>query len=536
MLVSWLVTASLAGSAGPGADAPFQLSAVEHTDRSLLRPVVRAEPLQPLVDDAADEFGVPAVLLSALVWEASHYDVAVTRQWAGYGPMDLRDDRDPDVEDAAILLGLSADALVTDAAANIRGGAALLADGARRANDGVLPDPDLLEDWWDATRVFSGSHDPVVQRNFALYVYEQIWAGVDATVVRTGEHVQFGGIPVDIPGLMADAGVPGFPALPDYPGAVGFVAACNSNYSDYSRSGGDITYVVIHTMQGSYSGTISWFQNCSAQVSAHYDVRSSDGEITQQVAEADVAWHAGNWSYNEMSIGIEHEGFVEDPGTWYTDAMYEGSAALVGDILARTSVVGDRNHIIGHVEVPGATHTDPGTGWDWAYYMSLVDGSWVIAGDLTGVVAVEDVFTGVRIAGASVTLVQTGEAVVVGDDGTFFFPDLPEGDYTVTASAPGYTDASCDRTIDASGTFWCSIPLFPAPEDPGTGEEPPTGGEGPLPGDDAPVTDAPPPTSWTRVPMEPHGCGCGSTSGAGFSILGLGALVLLGRRRNGSSA
>jgi hypothetical protein len=30
-----------------------------------------------------------------------------------------------------------------------------------------------------------------------------------------------------------------------------------------------ISHVTIHTTQGSYASTISWFQNCSAQVSAH---------------------------------------------------------------------------------------------------------------------------------------------------------------------------------------------------------------------------------------------------------------------------
>ena len=37
--------------------------------------------------------------------------------------------------------------------------------------------------------------------------------------------------------------------------------------------------------------------------------------------EADIAWHAGNWTYNTRSIGIEHEGYVGESG-WFTDAMY----------------------------------------------------------------------------------------------------------------------------------------------------------------------------------------------------------------------
>jgi N-acetyl-anhydromuramyl-L-alanine amidase AmpD len=505
MFPSWMITAVWASSGGPGPDAPFPTLSHSH---GYERPgVASSEPLQPMIDAAAAEFGVPAVLLSALVWEASHYDPDVARQWAGYGPLDLREDRDPGLERAAALLGVSADELVASPEQNVRGGAALLADQARRSGGGELPDVDLLEAWWDATKVFSGSHDLVVQRNFAAYLYEQIWYGVDV-VVSTGEHVHFGAVPVDLPGLVASDSAPG-PALPDYPGSVGFVPACSDNYTGNSRSGSDIQYVVVHTTQGSYSGTISWFQNCYAQVSAHYVVRSSDGEITQMVDEEDIGWHAGNWTYNEQSIGIEHEGYVEDPDTWYTDEMYTASAALVVDILSRTSVIGDRNHIIGHVEVPGATHTDPGSGWDWTYYMALIEGSWVIAGDLTGVVAAEDIFTGERIPGARVTVQETGEQVEVDEGGVFLFPDLPEGEYTVTATADGYTEGSCTTTIDATGTFWCSIALFPAPEEP---EEPED-----LP-EDEPEEPSVQPEGFapqSRIPIERSGCGCAQTGGAG---------------------
>jgi N-acetyl-anhydromuramyl-L-alanine amidase AmpD len=42
-------------------------------------------------------------------------------------------------------------------------------------------------------------------------------------------------------------------------------------------------------------------------------VRSSDGFIGQSVVEKDIGYHAGTWPYNQTSIGIEHEGFVEYP-------------------------------------------------------------------------------------------------------------------------------------------------------------------------------------------------------------------------------
>jgi len=161
-------------------------------------------------------------------------------------------------------------------------------------------------------------------------------------------------------------------ASTDY-GPAAWVPANSANYTVANReSDYNINYVVIHTTQGSYNGTISWFQNPASQVSAHYVVRSSDGAVTQMVREKDIGWHAGNWSYNTQSIGIEHEGFVEQDG-WYTEAMYRSSAAIVRSVTAKYNIPRDRAHIIAHSEVPGATHTDPGPRWNWTYFMSLVN-------------------------------------------------------------------------------------------------------------------------------------------------------------------
>jgi hypothetical protein len=159
----------------------------------------------------------------------------------------------------------------------------------------------------------------------------------------------------------------------DY-GPAAWAPASTSNYTAANReSDYPINYVVIHVTQGSYAGTISWFQNPAAQVSAHYTFRSSDGAVTQSVREKDIAWHAGNWTYNTQSIGIEHEGYV-DNASWFTDAMYRASAALTRNLCNKYGIPKDRSHIIGHVEVPGATHTDPGPYWNWTYYMQLVNG------------------------------------------------------------------------------------------------------------------------------------------------------------------
>jgi hypothetical protein len=160
-------------------------------------------------------------------------------------------------------------------------------------------------------------------------------------------------------------------AQADYPGAR-WMAADSSNFTTATRpTSHPVQYIVIHVTQGSYNGSISWFQNPSSNVSAHYIFRSSDGHLTQMVREKDIGWHAGNSTYNQRSIGIEHEGFVNNPA-WFTTAMYKASADLTRYATRKYNIERTRTRIIGHVEVPGATHTDPGANWNWNYYMDLV--------------------------------------------------------------------------------------------------------------------------------------------------------------------
>ncbi len=112
-----------------------------------------------------------------------------------------------------------------------------------------------------------------------------------------------------------------------YPGAQWVPAHPNGYTVSDRESTYDIRYIVIHTAEGSYQGTIGWFQNPAAGTSTHY-VISKTGDITAMVSDEDIAHHAGNWEYNKHSVGIEHEGFVNDP-TSYTEAMYQASAGLV---------------------------------------------------------------------------------------------------------------------------------------------------------------------------------------------------------------
>lgn len=179
----------------------------------------------------------------------------------------------------------------------------------------------------------------------------------------------------------------------DYPAAI-WDPAPDCNYSERTM---DVSAVVIHYTEGSYAGCISWFKNCDAQVSAHYVIRSSDGQVTQMVREADKAWHAR--TANGYTIGIEHEAYG-NIWSFFTDAMYQSSANLVRDICSRyESIDGHRTFyrdtldsgiclneglhdlggenacvkIRGHQHYPDQSHTDPGPYWDWNYYYKLIN-------------------------------------------------------------------------------------------------------------------------------------------------------------------
>jgi len=157
----------------------------------------------------------------------------------------------------------------------------------------------------------------------------------------------------------------------DQPG-VRWIAASEGNLRFADRPADfTIDRVVIHVTQSDFPTAVKVFRDPLHQSATHYVVRARDGRTVQMVRELDVAYHAGNRSYNERSIGIEHEGFVDRPEN-FTEEMYRSSARLTARICKKYDIPVDREHIVGHNEVPGADHTDPGRHWDWKRYLSYV--------------------------------------------------------------------------------------------------------------------------------------------------------------------
>lgn len=142
------------------------------------------------------------------------------------------------------------------------------------------------------------------------------------------------------------------------------------NYTKAHRPPQAIRKIVVHVTEGSFAGSTQWLRNHRAHASAHFIV-GRDGSIVQLVHQSDIAWHAGNPRVNRESIGIEHEGMTYDPAG-FTAAEVDASARLAAWIARRSLMPIDRRHIIGHAEVPGADHTDPGPYWSWRRYLRLV--------------------------------------------------------------------------------------------------------------------------------------------------------------------
>jgi hypothetical protein len=386
--------------------------------------------LQSAFAQAAAEFKVPQSVLLGVSYLQSRWD---THQGApsvsgGYGPMHLTDARtaiartvrydhaegDARGDDsrgplkatpavpaesrlparlttlvrASKLSGIPAEELRSDPAANVRGGAALLAAAQKKL--GGKPGGDAA-DWFGAVASFSGADDAATAASYADDVFAVIRDGEQRTN-DAGQELRLAADPAAKPqtaqlaraGLRkADTGDTECPRTV----ACEWVPAPYEEFGDGDYGNHDladrpndqsIDYIVIHDTEATWEETLKLVQD-KTYLAWHYSLRSTDGHIVQSIKSKDVGWHAGNWYVNAKSIGLEHEGFLTQPDSWYTEAMYRSSARLVKYLSKRYDIPLDRQHILGHDTVPGTTtgtipgmHTDPGPYWDWSHYFALM--------------------------------------------------------------------------------------------------------------------------------------------------------------------
>ncbi|MFI8346069.1 N-acetylmuramoyl-L-alanine amidase [Streptomyces sp. NPDC085596] len=306
-------------------------------------------------------------------------------------PVDTSDPRLHTLDEAADLIDASPEKVQSDPGQSIRAGAALLAKYQKDATGSLPGDPGA---WYPAVARASQATDLKGAQLFANRVYESIRTG-EQRLTTDGDSVSLPADPSVTPKQQSDlelAGAATATTTPECPTGLNcdFRPAAykqNSGPDDWGNynvaarpvTGDEIRYIVIHDTEGGYDGSLAVFQNSNSYASAHYLIRASDGLVTQLVANKDEAWHSGNKSVNMHSIGIEHEGYAIKNGSWYTEPEYESSAALVKYLAGKYGIPLDREHVIGHDEVPGpldaqagTQHWDPGPFWDWNHYFQLM--------------------------------------------------------------------------------------------------------------------------------------------------------------------
>jgi N-acetyl-anhydromuramyl-L-alanine amidase AmpD len=337
----------------------------------LRKPHPTVETFKYFFAQASQEFGVPVEILEAIGHVESNWTQIGPSIDRGWGVMHLVQNNYADtLGEAATLLDIEPQILQDDARQNIRGAAALIAHYAGEQRHSFTQ----LEDWFEAVKQFTGLINEELREMQALRYYEVIKTGAESqtlwgeTITLTS-HSNISLTPDRVNRVRTRRNT----RSTDYKPAVSNLTSCNYT----SRSNRTIDTWVNHWIgEGTYAGAISWFHNCSAQASAHFIVRASDGEITQLVQVKDIAWHAGVWNYNQRSIGVEHEVTVSNPSGWnttWTTSMLKASAKMARYFADKYSIPKTRSTtpgILGHNEIKSTTC--PGTlPWDeWMKYFN----------------------------------------------------------------------------------------------------------------------------------------------------------------------
>ncbi len=291
----------------------------------------------------------------------------------------------------AKLLGVSETDIRRDADLGVRAGALVLADLGKKSGARA----DDLTTWVPALEDLSGYADQRHRVQYAQRVLAALGAG-GTFEARGGETITIEP-KIDVQRAAVEIVVPEhtMSTLPEYPGAEVFPTDC-TNKCDTTRGGNSVGYIVIHDTEGGWDASVATLQNDPGK-SVQYIV-GQDGAIGQFVPESYTAWHAGNYWYNQRSVGIEHVGYYTKT---YPDAEYDASAKLVAYLTKKYGVAKDREHIFGHDQVPNGNvmaessppceqspascetgsdyggagnHRDPGD-WEWCTYMPRFGGT-----------------------------------------------------------------------------------------------------------------------------------------------------------------
>jgi N-acetyl-anhydromuramyl-L-alanine amidase AmpD len=324
------------------------------------------------------------------------------------------------VGDAARLLNVSTDAVIRDQRLNILGAAALLAQDLRAQGLEKAAPEAITQALGNAMGLLAQTAKATIaahiEESFAYSVLYTLNRGSDdhgvrikarpiafekaftvATLVAQRapfvaldvqkDRVEVGSLKLDpITETLVDssAAKAGVEKSTDYGPAL-----YQQSPFEAARTTGNPTHVSIHQMEGFYQGSISTFLTSPDEVSAHYLIRDSDGQVTQMVREARRANHT--FRNNEYTLGIEQEGF-KGQSNWYSNATYNSVIAIVKNMCARwtipctsvytgpatdtESVQASSLRIKGHQHYSGqgGNRSDPGRFFNWTRFASGISG------------------------------------------------------------------------------------------------------------------------------------------------------------------
>jgi hypothetical protein len=347
-------------------------------------------------DSAAAAAGVPRDLMVAIAQVEDGLSIPAQREVEPdaaipiAGPLQLRRGKLDTLALAARLSGHSELELRQDAELALGASGLALAEvganfGARAAD---------LTSWEAALEAWGGFADEphrvqYAHKVFALLARGGTFEGRDGELVALSPHDLPPSLTLTLDtSLRTEGGA-------EYPGAEWFPTSCTGK-CDTTRGGNAIGFVVIHDTEGGWSGSVATLQNDPGK-SVQYIV-DTNGHVGQFVPESFTAWHAGNYYYNQRSVGIEHVGYYNKP---FPEALYASSAKLVDYLATKYKVARDRAHVIGHDQIPDGTviasssapcdkapsvceggksyggaanHVDPGD-FEWCTYMPRFGGT-----------------------------------------------------------------------------------------------------------------------------------------------------------------
>jgi len=318
---------------------------------------------------ASYEFKVPVQILEAIGQVESNWTQIGPSIDRGWGIMHLVQNEYADtLGEAARLLGMDQQTLRDDAQQNIRGAAALIGYYAGESRESFTK----MEDWFGALAQFTGLIDDDLRKMQASNYYKKMQSGGVSSTLWGEQIVLDPNSAVEIPYVVRSSQRR---SSVDYPSAI-------PSFTDYNytpSSGRSINMWVNHWIgTGTVAGALSRFKSNSGGASAHFIV-SKEGDIYQVVSVGDIAWHAGVWAYNSISIGVEHDVTIGGSANWntvWTEPLLRASAKMAKYFIdlygipqshpEQASLAGG---IFGHLQIKKTAC--PGT-FPWSTWMSYL--------------------------------------------------------------------------------------------------------------------------------------------------------------------